>query len=76
MKASAPDPVTLAANRLHGRAGDLLSRAGVMAAFVDPQGKVIAPNQLFEERALGGAQSEPPRLGDLVEETEMAAISS
>ena len=70
VKASTPDPVTMAANRLHGRAGELLSRAGVMAAFVDPQGKVIAHNQLFEERALGEAQSEPPRLGDLVEETD------
>ncbi len=70
VKASAPDPVTMAANRLHGRAGDLLSRAGVLAAFIDPQGKVIAHNRLFEERALGGAQSEPPRLGDLVEETD------
>jgi two-component system cell cycle sensor histidine kinase/response regulator CckA len=71
VKATAPDPVTMAANRLTGRAGDLLGRAGVLAAFIDPQGTVIACNQLFEQRALGGmAAEEPPRLTDLVEETE------
>ncbi len=69
VKASAPDPVTMAANRLHGRAGDLLSRAGVLAAFIDPQGTVIAHNRLFEDRALGGAPGDPQRLSDLVEET-------
>ncbi|HET7409046.1 MAG TPA: response regulator, partial [Paracoccaceae bacterium] len=71
VKASAPDPISLAASRLRGRAGDLLGRAGVLAAFIDPQGTVIACNQLFEQRALGGATgSEPPRLTDLVEETD------
>jgi len=72
-KASAPDPVTLAVNRLHGRVGDLLGRAGVLAAFIDPQGKVIARNRLFEERALGDEDAEAPRLGDLVQETEDGA---
>jgi two-component system cell cycle sensor histidine kinase/response regulator CckA len=70
VKASAPDPVTMAANRLHGRAGDLLSRAGILAAFIDPQGKVIAHNWLFEERALGGSPAQPPLLSDVVEEAD------
>ncbi|HVU29983.1 MAG TPA: response regulator [Sphingomicrobium sp.] len=70
VKASAPDPLTMAANRLRGRAGDLLSRAGVLAAFVDPQGEVIAYNRLFEERALRGARNAPVRLSDLVAEAE------
>jgi two-component system, cell cycle sensor histidine kinase and response regulator CckA len=71
VRATAPDPVTLAANRLGRRAGDLLGRAGVLAAFIDPQGKVIGHNRLFEERALGGqAGGESPRLTDLVKETE------
>ena len=71
VKASAPDPVTAAENRLRGQPGDLLGRAGIMAALLDPQGKVIASNRLFEERALGAARKgEPPRLSDLVEEAE------
>jgi len=71
VKTAAPDPITMAANRLHGRAGDLLGRAGVLAAFIDPQGKVIAHNRLFEERALAGHPGgEAPRLTDLVEESE------
>ena len=68
---TSPDPVSVAANRMRGRAGDLLGRAGVLAAFVDPQGKIIAYNRLFESRALGGhAGEKEPRLIDLVKETE------
>ena len=71
VKTSAPDPIAVAMNRLRGRAGDLLSRAGLLAAFVDPQGKVIAYNALFGERALGGnAAGENPHLSDLVTESE------
>jgi two-component system cell cycle sensor histidine kinase/response regulator CckA len=70
VKATAPDPLTMAANRLRGRAGDLLGRAGVLAAFLDPQGRIVACNQLFEERALGGKlDGESPRLPDLVKES-------
>ena len=54
VKSAAPDPIAVASNRLRGRAGDLLSRAGLLAAFVDPHGEVIAYNRLFGERALGG----------------------
>ncbi len=71
VRAAAPDPLMLAANRMRGRAGELLGRAGVLAAFVDPQGRVIAHNRLFGERALGGlASEEKARLTDLVEESE------
>lgn len=71
VRAASPDPVTLTANRLRDQAGDLLGRAGIMAALIDPQGRVIANNRLFEERALGGhATGKPPRLNDLVSETE------
>jgi two-component system cell cycle sensor histidine kinase/response regulator CckA len=68
---ASPDPVTLAANRLRGRAGDLLGRAGVLAAFIDPQGKIIACNRLFQERALAAdASGEELLLTDFVEETD------
>ena len=71
VRAAAPDPVALTANRLRGHAGDLLSKAGIMAALIDPQGRVIANNRLFEERALGGQEKgEPPRLNELVSEAE------
>ncbi|HEY7005701.1 MAG TPA: response regulator [Sphingomicrobium sp.] len=71
VKTSAPDPVAATINRLRGQAGDLLGRAGIMAALIDPQGKVIANNRLFDERALATqGKGEPPRLSDLVEEAE------
>ena len=68
---SAPDPIVLAMDRLRGRVGDLLSHAGVLAAFVDPQGNVIACNRLFDQRALAETSGKaPPTLGELVAETE------
>ncbi|HVM22951.1 MAG TPA: response regulator [Sphingomicrobium sp.] len=71
VKPAPADPITLAGNRLRGRAGDLLGQAGVLAAFVDPEGRVVACNRLFESRALGGAElGEGPRLGDLIVETD------
>jgi two-component system cell cycle sensor histidine kinase/response regulator CckA len=71
VKTAAPDPVAATIGRLRGQAGDLLGRAGIMAALIDPQGNVIAYNRLFEQRALGGqAKSEAPRLNELVEEAE------
>ena len=71
VKTAAPDPVAATVGRLRGQAGDLLGRAGIMAALIDPQGNVIANNRLFEQRALGGhARAEPPRLNELVDEAE------
>jgi two-component system cell cycle sensor histidine kinase/response regulator CckA len=71
VKATAPDPLTASANRLRGQSGDLLGRAGVMAALIDPNGKVIAHNRLFGERAVASAsRTGPLRLSDLVEEAE------
>ena len=74
VKTAAPDPITMAVNRMQGRSGDLLGRAGVLAAVIDPQGKVISNNRLFEQRALAGqATDEAPRLADLVTESEDGA---
>jgi two-component system cell cycle sensor histidine kinase/response regulator CckA len=56
---------------LRGRAGDLLARAGVLAAFVDPEGRVISCNRLFRARALSDNPEEGTvSLTDLVKETE------
>lgn len=71
VRAAAPDPITLTASRLRGQAGDLLGRAGIMAALIDPQGRVVANNRLFEERALRGHETgEPARLNEIVSEAE------
>ena len=71
VKSAVSDPIVLATNRLRGRPGELLSRAGMLAAFIDPQGKVIAYNRLFGERALAGhASDDLPLLEELVAETE------
>jgi two-component system cell cycle sensor histidine kinase/response regulator CckA len=67
LKPAASDPVAVATTRLNGRAGELLSGAGVLAAFVDPQGKLLSWNKLFGLRALSGRdEDEEVRLSDLV----------
>ena len=71
LKPAPADPVTMAAIRLRGRAGDLLASVGVLAALIDNEGRLISWNRLFRERALGGQESEGEhRLGDLVEAGE------
>jgi two-component system cell cycle sensor histidine kinase/response regulator CckA len=65
------DPVAVAVNRLRGKAGELLGRAGVLAAVVDGEGKLLSWNALFEARALTGFDRQgPPRLPDLVQGEE------
>jgi two-component system cell cycle sensor histidine kinase/response regulator CckA len=54
LKPAPTDPVMVASTRLRGRAGELLSEAGVLAAFVDSQGKLLSWNRLFAIRALSG----------------------
>ncbi len=64
---AAANPVTVATTRLRGRSGDLLSGAGVLAAFVDPQGKLLSWNKLFGIRALAGhEEGEDLQLSELV----------
>jgi len=68
LKPAPRDPVTAAANRLRGHAGQLLSEAGVLAALIDPDGKLLSWNGLFGARALGGREAaEGVRLSDVVE---------
>ncbi|HEY6047442.1 MAG TPA: response regulator [Sphingomicrobium sp.] len=71
VKPAAADPVSLAANRLRGRAGELLGEAGVLAAFLGPDGQVLACNRLFADRALpDGEAEECARLSDLLQKTD------
>jgi two-component system, cell cycle sensor histidine kinase and response regulator CckA len=50
------DPLTQTARRIEGVAGDRLTAAGILAAVVDPKGKLLAANRLFVERALAPDQ--------------------
>ncbi len=68
LKPMPSDPVRLAVNRLRGKPGELLSGAGVLAALVDSQGRVLSWNPLFAARALDGHDDQlPVRLTDLIE---------
>jgi two-component system cell cycle sensor histidine kinase/response regulator CckA len=65
------DPLAVACNRLRGKAGDLLAAAGVLAALVDGDGRLLSWNSLFQSRALGGQEPQsPPKLADFVESEE------
>ena len=67
--AAAPDRLTVAAARIAGATGERLASAGVLAALIDSDGRLLAANKPFADRALGGAPAsdQPPRFTDLVE---------
>ena len=64
------DPVELATTRIRGAAGESLGAAGMLAALVDPEGKVRAFNRAFASRALAGRDDEEPLFETLVEADE------
>ena len=71
LKPAPSDPIAIAAQRLRGKAGEALSAAGVLSAFVDPEGKLLAWNSLFGSRALVSQNvSDAPRLTDIVQPEE------
>jgi two-component system, cell cycle sensor histidine kinase and response regulator CckA len=62
------DPLTATARRVEGTAGERLASAGVLAAVVDQNGKVLAGNRLFWDRALpDGSAGQDLRFGELVD---------
>lgn len=66
--APAADPVALAIQGISGLTGEGLTRAGVLAAVVDGEGRLLAANKLFADRAMGAGQAEEgPRFADLVQ---------
>ena len=67
-----PDVLGVAAKRIAGATGERLAAAGVLAALIDGEGRVVAANKLFADRALGGnpAVQQAPRFADLVETSE------
>jgi len=67
----AVDPLSLAVQGISGVTGERLSRAGVLAALVDGEGRVLAANKLFADRAIPpGNAEESPRFSELVHVAE------
>ena len=67
-KPSAPDPLVLAADQIAGPVGERFGNAGVMAALVDGEGRLLAANRAFTVRAIQEETSaHKPRFTDLVE---------
>src|SRR5688572_3632737 len=70
-RAVQPDLLTLAAQRVAGATGENLANAGVLAALIDSEGRLLAANKPFTDRALGRGQSEENlRFTDLVEDSD------
>ena len=69
--AAPADPLTLAIQGISGVTGERLSRSGVLAALVDAEGRVLAANKLFADRAIpAGHREESPRFSELVQVAE------
>ena len=61
------DMLDVLVDRVSGVEGDLFGRSGVLAAVIDREGKVVASNRLFEDRALGGERlADPVPMMDLM----------
>ncbi len=71
-----PDLLSVAAKRVSGATGERLAAAGVLAALVDGNGRLIAANGLFTERALAGplSSNEVPSFPDVVETSSEGAV--
>ena len=54
---SEPDRMMLSAKRIAGVTGERLADAGVLAALIDADGRLLAANKPFAERAIGCAVS-------------------
>jgi two-component system cell cycle sensor histidine kinase/response regulator CckA len=70
------DPLAVTARRVSGLTGERLAAAGVLAALVDGDGRLVAANGLFTERALADPMglSEAPQFTDLIETSAEGAV--
>ena len=65
---TSPDPLSVAARRIEGPVGHRMSAAGILAAVVDADGRLVTANSCFAQRALGKGQTlKGARFADLVE---------
>lgn len=66
--APAADPLALAIQGISGPTGERLTRANVLAAVVDGEGRMLAANKLFTDRAVPSSHGdETLRFAELVE---------
>jgi two-component system cell cycle sensor histidine kinase/response regulator CckA len=70
------DPMDVAARQIAGQTGERLAVAGVLAVLVDGDGRLVAANAPFSERALGGTASakRPPLFAELVETDDGGSV--
>ncbi len=62
-----PDLLGTLIKRIDGVEGDLFARSGVLAAAVDSDGRIMAANRIFTERAIGSTtDGKDVHFGDLV----------
>jgi two-component system cell cycle sensor histidine kinase/response regulator CckA len=73
---SREDPLDAAARQIAGQTGERLAAAGVLAVLVDGDGRLVAANALFSDRALDGTISakQPPLFTDLVEAADDGSV--
>ena len=55
-----PDLLATLVKRIAGVEGELFARSGVLAAAVDANGRIVAANRIFVERAIGTAVIDQP----------------
>ncbi len=71
LKPAPTDPIAATASRMRGKPGETLASAGLLAALVDPDGKLVSWNSLFGRRAIAGRDDgEQLRLAELVQPAE------
>ena len=61
-----PDRLELSARRVAGETGERLAAAGVLSVLVDDDGRLVAANQPFTQRAFAETPQEAPRLTELL----------
>jgi two-component system cell cycle sensor histidine kinase/response regulator CckA len=73
---SREDPLDAAARQIAGQTGERLAAAGVLATLVDGDGRLVAANALFSDRALDGTVSakQPPLFTELVEAADDGSV--
>ena len=66
------DPLDIAAKRMAGASGERLAASGVLAAVIDGDGRLLAANRPFTDRALdkGGDLVEAVYLTDIIDTTD------
>ncbi len=66
-----PDVLATLVKRISGLEGELFARSGVLAAAVDSDGRIVAANRSFAERAIGAERIDQPfDFADLVVASE------